>query len=289
MNRQIAGIDHAIIAVRDLERARATYQRLGFALTPPGRHAGRGTGNHCMMFEHDYVELLGIVDPQAPLGGFGQFLAEAEGPAAVALRSDDPEATHAAWQEAGLQPAAVADFERLMPGGDRLRFRNVELPAEATRGIPMFACTALTPEGMRHARWLEHPNGARGIESITVVVDDPTGLAASMGAVFGHTRLTDTDDTLAVHTGRGVLLLVTPDDLEVMHPELETVLAPGRPTIAALTLLVADADASAAWLEHQGVPFQRRAGGAIGIAPAHACGAMLELTAAPKVWNQPFG
>jgi catechol 2,3-dioxygenase-like lactoylglutathione lyase family enzyme len=289
MNRHLAGIDHAIVAVRDLERARATYQRLGFALTPQGRHGGRGTGNHCVMFEHDYLELLGVVDRAAPTAGVETFLAEGEGPFAVALRSDDPEATYAAWQEAGLRPAAVADFERLMPAGDRLRFKNVELAAEATGGVPLFACAALTPELMREATWLEHPNGARGIDSVTIVVDDPAGYAQAMGAVFGRTHLTDTDDTLAVHTGSGVLLLVTPDDLEVMHPELETVLAEGRPTIAALTLLVHDPDAAAAWLERQGVPFQRRAGGAIGIAPAHACGAMVELTAAPRAWDAGFG
>ena len=32
------GIDHLVIAVRDLDAARATYQRLGFTLTPEARH-----------------------------------------------------------------------------------------------------------------------------------------------------------------------------------------------------------------------------------------------------------
>ena len=60
MSVAIAGIDHAIIGVRELEPARETYTRLGFTLSPRGRHIGRGTANYCIMFEHDYLELRGI-------------------------------------------------------------------------------------------------------------------------------------------------------------------------------------------------------------------------------------
>ena len=41
-----------------------------------------------------------------------------------------------------------------------------------------------------------------------------------MSKVFGATCLTETDDTLAVHTGRGIILFATPDDLDMLHPEL---------------------------------------------------------------------
>ena len=59
----LSGIDHTLIGVRDLESARATWRHLGFTVTPRGRHIGWGTGNYCVMFGDDYVELLGIVDP----------------------------------------------------------------------------------------------------------------------------------------------------------------------------------------------------------------------------------
>ena len=88
MARQIAGIDHAIVGVRDLEQARASYQRLGFQLTPRGRHVGWGTANYCVMFEGDYLELLGIVDPGQFTNQLDRFLAEREGLLALALRTD---------------------------------------------------------------------------------------------------------------------------------------------------------------------------------------------------------
>ena len=45
----ITGIDHTLVGVRDLEAARATWTRLGFSVTPRGRHIGWGTGNYCVM------------------------------------------------------------------------------------------------------------------------------------------------------------------------------------------------------------------------------------------------
>src|SRR5215472_15480355 len=40
MGNAIAGIDHAIVGVRDLEGARTGWSRLGFTLAPRGRHIG---------------------------------------------------------------------------------------------------------------------------------------------------------------------------------------------------------------------------------------------------------
>ncbi|MFZ2004612.1 MAG: VOC family protein, partial [Stellaceae bacterium] len=57
----IAGIDHIIVGARDLEGARRDWARLGFTLTPRGRHIGQGTANYCIMFPRDYLELLGFV------------------------------------------------------------------------------------------------------------------------------------------------------------------------------------------------------------------------------------
>lgn len=83
MASHIGGIDHAIIGVRDLEQARATFERLGFCPTPRGRHVGRGggqgAGEHCLMFADGYVELRGIVDPAGHDQYLERFLAAGEG------------------------------------------------------------------------------------------------------------------------------------------------------------------------------------------------------------------
>ena len=157
------------------------------------------------------------------------------------------------------------------------------LAPEATGGVPMFACAPLTPEPMRRPEWLAHPNGARAIASVTVAVDDPATCYEPMAQVFGSVCLTETDDTLAVHTGQGVLLFVTPDDLDMLHPELEPLATAGAPVLAALTVTVRDLTTTVAWLDQHDVPYRRDAAGNIGVAPKHSHGVMLEFTTAGRI------
>src|SRR2546423_10690154 len=50
-------IDHAVIAVRDLDAAAGDFSELGFTLTPRGHHS-IGSQNHCIMLGSTYIELL---------------------------------------------------------------------------------------------------------------------------------------------------------------------------------------------------------------------------------------
>lgn len=278
MASNIAGIDHAIIGVRDLEQARRAYEKLGFRATPRGRHVGWGTANYCLMFEQDYLELLGIVDPKAFTNDLDSFLETREGLLSVVLNSADAAATHATWKAAGLKPAKVKDLSRLIEPDTELHFQNVQLNAKVTADVPMFACSHLTADKMRQPGWAEHPNGAIGIKTMTAVTRDPTSVVEPMSQLFGAARITETDNTVAVHTGSGILLFATPDDLDMLHPELETELDTDKATLAVLTVRVRDLEGAADWLGKTGIPFRRDAGGIIGVSAEHACGVMLEFS-----------
>jgi hypothetical protein len=279
----IVGIDHAVVGVRDLEHARSGYERLGFRLTPRGHHVGRGTADHRLMFATDHVELVGLVDPAKPTHDLDRFLEQREGMMALALHSTDAAATRSAWQEAGLA-SDVCDLGSVLEPETELRFTNVKLPPAATGGVPLFACVHLTPEPMRQPAWLEHPNGTVGIASVTVTVDEPGALVESMAQVFGSTSLTETDDTLAVHTGHGIVLFATPDDLDMLHPHLESLALDSHPTLATLSLEVRDLDRTAAWFEQHEVPHSRDRRGAIGIGPELTHGVLLEFVAPGSAW-----
>ena len=58
----IALIDHPVIAARDLDAARVQFERLGFTVPPRGSYVEWGTGNLCIMFPDDYLEIRGIID-----------------------------------------------------------------------------------------------------------------------------------------------------------------------------------------------------------------------------------
>ena len=92
---RIDGIDHVIIGVHDLEAARRIYTRLGFTVSPRGRHLGRGTANYCMMFDADYLELRGIVDASQFTDDLDRFLERGEGLNGVVFST--PNFCRASW------------------------------------------------------------------------------------------------------------------------------------------------------------------------------------------------
>jgi hypothetical protein len=282
LGRQIIGIDHLIVGVRDLEAARARYARLGFNSTPRGRHRGWGTANYCIMFERDYLELLGIVDPARFTNNLDRFLEQREGLLGVVVGSRDAEATRAAWAEAGVEPGEVRDLGRVLEGEEgevELRFKNVMPGDTATGGLNLFACQHLTPEPMRRPAWLIHPNGAKTIRSCTVATIDTGPLVEAMTRLFGSSTVTDTDNVVAVHTGQGVLVIAPPEDAELMHPLVDAAEVGETPMLVALTLTVTDPERTAAFLKLQGVPFRQALTGEVLVPPAEAHGVALEFTA----------
>lgn len=278
MATNIVGLDHAIVGVRDLETAKEAYERLGFRATPRGRHVGWGTANYCLMFERDYVEILGIVDPSAFTNNLDRFLESREGLLSVALNTTDAASTRAAWAEAGLEPKDVQDLSRLLEPETELRFQNVMLDPAKTGDVPIFACSHLTPDLMRRPGWSEHPNGAIGIKTITAVTEDAAAFIEPMGRMFGRARITETDNTIAVHTGSGILLFATPDDIDMLHPQLELELETDQAALAVLAIRVRDLEETAEWLTKAGTPFRRDSSGTIGVSANHAHGVMLEFT-----------
>src|SRR3972149_7916472 len=105
MRGHVLGIDHVVILTHDLERARDTYARLGFTLTPRGYHT-LGSQNHCIMFDRDYVELMAVPKPHPAFQYFSDYLARGEGVGAIALATDDADAAHAEITSAGIAAEA---------------------------------------------------------------------------------------------------------------------------------------------------------------------------------------
>ena len=58
----IINVDHPVVAAQDLDAARIAFERLGFTVPPRGSHVEWGTGNLCIMFPEDYLEIRGIID-----------------------------------------------------------------------------------------------------------------------------------------------------------------------------------------------------------------------------------
>jgi catechol 2,3-dioxygenase-like lactoylglutathione lyase family enzyme len=276
-----AGIDHSLIGVRDLERARQTWQGLGFTATPRGRHIGWGTANYCLMFEQGYVELLGIVDAAQFTNKLDEFLAEREGLLGLAFASADAEATAAKLKADGLAPDGLKDLKRLLelPDGEALpAFRLVFLPPEDLPDLRGFFCQHVTPEIVRRPDWLNHANGARRLAGLTVASDRPADLAPAYARIFGPDALTVAQDALEIATADAKLAFLTPAALAARYRPI-ALPEHRRPWMAVQTIAVADLEAAAALLRRNGQDPVAGGGGYL-IAPEAATGCLLEFVAA---------
>ncbi len=275
----IRGIDHVIVAVHDLEHARTAWSRLGFTISPRGRHLGQGTANYCIMMRSDYVELLGIVDATNSVERLQAFLTRREGPMSVAFApAGMAEEARAALQRRQLHPSEPRPLARQieLPQGTVLpRFSLVSLPPDETPGLDTFLCGHLTPELMRQPEWLEHPNGAVGLRAVHVVVDSTAPLLPAYDRLFGIVQVTTTDAVAAVHIGQQRLVFSTADDFQTMHPAIELASAFAPPGIAALELDVERLDHTADYLTGRRVAFDVMPDGSLAVKAAEANGSIL--------------
>jgi catechol 2,3-dioxygenase-like lactoylglutathione lyase family enzyme len=177
MLRHVRGIDHAVILVRDLDRARDTYVRLGFTLTPRGYHS-LGSQNHCIMFGRDYLELMALPKLHPAFQYFADFLARGEGVGAIALATDDAGAAHAELTRSGIAAEPPLALSRPVENLGDARFTLVQLPPAQTPGFRTFLCQHHTRDIVWRPEYQRHAVGAREIESIAVAAADPARYAA---------------------------------------------------------------------------------------------------------------
>ncbi len=279
MAHQITGIDHVAVAVADLTEANRRFARLGFIPSPAGSHPEWGTANRCLMFARDYVELLAATGAGAGAERVRAHLAaRGEGMMGVALGSRDATRSAESLNRAGVAAGRPTALSRQLDGPEgevTPRFTVVDLPPEATPGLPAFLCQHLTPELLRRPEWLAHPNGAIGIVSLTVLVEQPEALMGIYDKVFGPGAATPTDEMVTVHSGRGLLFLVTADGFDHLHPDMVMDL-PSPPALVALSIAVEDLDLAHGLLKANGVRCVRK-GGHLEVDPAEVLGIGLEF------------
>jgi len=137
----ITALDHVILAVRDLDCARADYQQLlGRLPSWEGGHPAAGTRNVLFRLDNTYLELLSP-SGAGPLADLlrGFLDTRGEGMLGLAFATDDIEACHASLAENGLHPGPVeAGCGRDDATGAERRWRRVALPFDHTRGLVVF-------------------------------------------------------------------------------------------------------------------------------------------------------
>jgi hypothetical protein len=197
-------IDHAVLAVRDLEEsATRLWSVHGLRFLPGGRHPRWGTANMIAPFGRDYLELLAVVDPDAGAATvLGRTLVELSRDGdrwfSVCLADDDIEATA---QRLGL---AVEPGGRMRPDGVEVRWRGAGIEARGDDlWLPFFIEWDVPPPLHPGAALAEHRVPAEGI-AWAEVGGDERRLQEWLGGADAPIRVVDGEPGVrAVGIGSG--------------------------------------------------------------------------------------
>ena len=103
-------LDHVVINVRaDMDAAAIEFGNLGFTITPRGFHT-LGSINHLMIFETDYLELIGI--PEGGETKRADLLTAPLGINGLVFKSEDVDLTFKKLKELGMDGAPPRSFSR---------------------------------------------------------------------------------------------------------------------------------------------------------------------------------
>ena len=188
--KHILGLDHVVVAVRNLDAAEAAWKRLGFTVSPRGIHSAHlGSGNHTIVFGEDYIELLGILKENEHNQPTVAFLKDREGVERIAFTTDNAAAGAAELKARGLEGAGPLSFGRpvdLPNGGtSEAKFNIFIWPLnESPARLRIFACQHLTRDKVWIPELQKHANGAQRLVRVEIVARAPTDAAAQLSRMI---------------------------------------------------------------------------------------------------------
>jgi hypothetical protein len=264
-----AQLDHLVVDVHDrLDEGERRWKQLGFHVTPRGRHS-LGSANNLVIFDTDYLELLGWEGGPPKRADLADFPIGLNG---LVFRDWENASTYALMLKNGVPVQEPRSFHRPVEledgsiAGDA-RFTTTRLVARTGFDGRTYFCQHDTPDLVWRDPWRAHPNGVTEIARVVIAAADParpmTVLNAMFGTVQGH----------KLPLAKAVVEAVPHAALGPLLPE-----AGGRGDYLALIgFRVRSLAATEALFTANGVAFTKAAG-KLGVAPAAAMNVALEFT-----------
>jgi Glyoxalase-like domain len=280
--KNVIGIDHAVVMVRDLDHAAENWKQLGFTISPRGTHSAHmGSGNYTIMLDPDYIELLGVLAATEHNAPARAFIEKREGIERVAFTAVDSAQGADEIRARGFAAIGPTDFERpvTMPNGtlSAAKFRTFQWPvAEAPGGMRIFACQHKTRETVWIPELMTHKNGAKRLRKLLLVAPEPAREAAHLARMIDREAKAEADGAIAVPSGadRADFVFLTTEQLGKRYPGVPLAGLPERGAVG--LVIAADLAAAEKVLNSAGV----RSGSAFCVAPAATNGTLLAFVSA---------
>lgn len=182
----IDSINHVGLVVADLESAIARFEQMGFTVTPPSSHVGTttpdgsskrlGSRNSCLVFERDYLEVLGRDGPPAepgdPPNRIDAWLALREGAHILCFGCTSPQTVDERLRGLPVPTSGVVSLQRdvVNPDGveETARFVRVLVDQQVTQEGLIQAAYHLTPWLIHQERYVHHANGTSRLSAVVM-------------------------------------------------------------------------------------------------------------------------
>jgi hypothetical protein len=282
-------VDHLVLCVKDLERARDFYARLGFTLTPRAQHPF-GTANHLAQLQGSFLEILGVADrtqiPTATPGAFSfgafnaEFISRREGFSMLVFQSEDAHGDQRAFAARGVDTYAPFDFSRraVLPDGSAVTvaFSLAFVTHPMMPDVAFFTCQQHAPQYFWKPEYQRHANGATAIVEVVMAAEDPAGFADFFGRLVDPKAVTTEANCLRIALSGGAITVCDRDGLREWCPETGM---PSSPAFVGYAVTTRDLDRVEAILREAEVRYRKR-GDALQIVPGDAFGTAIEFRAA---------
>ncbi|MDH6234702.1 hypothetical protein M2281_005322 [Mesorhizobium soli] len=219
-------LDHLVLPTADLGIARDRLSVLGFTVAPVGVHPF-GTENACVyLADNTFLEPLVVGDAakvKEAVATKNVFVARdrqfrtrngEEGLSAVVFGTDDADADHKTFVEAGVSAGDRLDFSRpFTDASGKADMASFRLAFAAEADAPdafFFTCQRANVPQVDRSALQAHANGARRIVSVVACADDPASHARFFEAVANAEALPAANGRIQVSLPNAAIELVDP-------------------------------------------------------------------------------
>ena len=279
------GLDHLVIAVRNLDAAKAAYEKLGFVVTTESTHPF-GTSNRLVVFDTNFLELLAITDPdakeQTPSVQFIQSLLRMrEGAFSLSLTSLNIQEDYVALKQHGAEPFEPEWFERhaTLPDGSQgtVKAGFTGWFPEQVSLARLFYSQQARPQYIWAPGWQQHVNGAKSLRSATIVVEKPLEYKHYLESMILSGSVKSNQGRLLATTPSGSIEVISPDDYLKRYTRANVKLVGQLPCIAAIKIAVSSPEVTRSYLRSKGIPFVVGKSGALIVLSDQTSGLLIEF------------
>jgi catechol 2,3-dioxygenase-like lactoylglutathione lyase family enzyme len=262
------GLDHLVVAVRDLDAAGRFYERLGFKVGARNRHSW-GTENRLVQFPGTFIELITVgegadIPPHRPrsfsFGAFVRdFLLRREGLAMLVLDSESAKSDAVLFAEAGIGDFDPFFFERRGRRPDGSETQVAFTLAFATdRNAPdagFFVCQQHFPENFWNPAFQDHSNMATGLSSVALAAPDPERHSRFLTVFTGAQPMQSPLGGLSFSLSRARIDVLRPDEAGAAYGSVSA--EPGEASFVGFGVRVTQMDRQISRLNAAGISYQR--------------------------------